>query len=1147
MNHNSLLTEIKLDKIRLNIFKEQLRRYDTISNDGSMIYKLLYIFFDNDILYMLPINYISDLIKEFFRKKFDLEKNLIKKKGKNDKKNKKEEENNDDIDEQDNEGDNDNDNEQENEGDEEEKEKDEQQMLEEELETLKKNKDEFPTYKVDNAPELVIFLYNKLEQIYDINTKKYILLLLLFFAMKQKDEIPSKFKKIIINIQSIFFEKKLDKENYNFKSPINKIDDFTWSCLRQINDCSSYIFAILIDHIENHKQEWETFLEDDEILIETKFRLIDEDLSSTVNPFTKFTFFSIIKSHLSDTLISSTIKDILYNEDNSFIINNKENELNYEENNNEIVLEKTKTLSEVFFKNINIERKPIIIIDKQDGEIAYQKEIKEYYIKKLKHSINRERDREEGKENNIILNDSVNLKEINPNKMEFTNTEMDLIHSSMKNGGIIFIKNCNLVKDSILKLIEDIRDSNMALNENFKLILYMDNNHIFPSYLYSSCNIINRDILLLTQMKDYMLDLIQETPIEIFNSFMNSPNNNISAYYVKKLYIFFTIVYCILFEYDYLGSKIIKIPINYTRKEYYMCLEYILDIINSIPEEKQKELQNLDNIFGFTYESVIKIINDTFIYSKLITKKDTNNIEKFLQNIFENSSFIKNDILFTYDDFILTNINEKLFPINNEITNTENEANSNSNNNLNNLTQKYCIPKSALIEQLENIPNEIYYNLLYGVSKFICDKETKKIINNFYERVSHLGNNIDKNIHHIPATKININKILEKISEFKKLLPDMLNTTEANNVLFKVNKYNELFNPLDECLTEEINNYNNFLSLLYNDMANIVSIIDGNMFLISEYQEIINDLNKDKVPKKWSLSKYGKSNYNTINSWLERIKYIFSEFNKWIADGYLNVYDLSIFSNEKLFMTLLPLYFQKKLSEKKAKIITSDKINLNFKLTKIEPNEEITDEKIKEYSRTNFGNDFIFIKGFKLPGFKGHQENPRDIKSYHELDENEINNNNNIELIPVIVVSYTVKEFQIDTKVVKGEIKSENEDEDSEEEENEDEKQSLTSLTKKLKNDVKIGKKLEKLEIKSMDENKKVEIQATKEVNVVHKTKVKYYKKHCRLEIPFEEENLEGIYDINEPFGYVEIKFDCDKYRQEEYFINKDIKLILDK
>ena len=35
--------------------------------------------------------------------------------------------------------------------------------------------------------------------------------------------------------------------------------------------------------------------------------LLDEDLSSTVNPFTKLTFFSIIKTHLSDTLITTTI------------------------------------------------------------------------------------------------------------------------------------------------------------------------------------------------------------------------------------------------------------------------------------------------------------------------------------------------------------------------------------------------------------------------------------------------------------------------------------------------------------------------------------------------------------------------------------------------------------------------------------------------------------------------------------------------------------------------------------------------------------------------------------------------------------------------------------------------------------------------
>jgi hypothetical protein len=45
-------------------------------------------------------------------------------------------------------------------------------------------------------------------------------------------------------------------------------------------------------------------------------------------------------------------------------------------------------------------------------------------------------------------------------------------------------------------------------------------------------------------------------------------------------------------------------------------------------------------------------------------------------------------------------------------------------------------------------------------------------------------------------------------------------------------------------------------------------------------------------------------------------------------EGYSNIYDLSLLSNDKLFMTLLPIYFQKKLGEEK---ISSDKIKLHFK------------------------------------------------------------------------------------------------------------------------------------------------------------------------------------------------------------------------
>ena len=157
-----------------------------------------------------------------------------------------------------------------------------------------------------------------------------------------------------------------------------------------------------------------------------------------------------------------------------------------------------------------------------------------------------------------------------------------------------------------------------------------------------------------------------------------------------------------------MNTNIIKIPVNYTRREYYMCLEFVLDLINSLPEEKQKELQNIDNIFGFTYESMIKLINDAFIYSKLISRKDTNKVEKLLQNIFENCSFMKNDNLFIYNDFFLMNINEKLYPINNELSNQNIEPvhnkSSSSTNLVNPNAPKYHIPKSALIEQLEKIP-----------------------------------------------------------------------------------------------------------------------------------------------------------------------------------------------------------------------------------------------------------------------------------------------------------------------------------------------------------------------------------------------------------------------------------------------------------
>jgi hypothetical protein len=65
-----------------------------------------------------------------------------------------------------------------------------------------------------------------------------------------------------------------------------------------------------------------------------------------------------------------------------------------------------------------------------------------------------------------------------------------------------------------------------------------------------------------------------------------------------------------------------KIPIGFQRKDYFSILAYIYKYMNSISEDKQKEMSNPDNFYGFTYESLIKIISDVFISARMITKEE---------------------------------------------------------------------------------------------------------------------------------------------------------------------------------------------------------------------------------------------------------------------------------------------------------------------------------------------------------------------------------------------------------------------------------------------------------------------------------------------------------------------------------------------
>ena len=484
---------------------------------------------------------------------------------------------------------------------------------------------------------------------------------------------------------------------------------------------------------------------------------------------------------------------------------------------------------------------------------------------------------------------------------------------------------------------------------------------------------------------------------------------------------------------------------------------------------------------------------------------------------------------------------------------------------------------------------------------------------------------------------------------------------------------------------------------------------------------MISSLNRNVVPKEWKLSKYQNKGME-IKDWIKKIKRRYDFLNNWILEGYSNIYDLSLLSNDKLFMTLLPIYFQKKLGDEK---ISSDKIKLHFKLTKYDKPIDVTEEVMYEFKKSNNDNDFIFIRGLKLKGFESYKEEDREIKTFKENEESRN------DILPIVVITYSVEDYQYETMKQKedeseeeedeeeeiqinGEVKEEsknenpqqsgsgpkddeensdknednkddnnqreesndinnrdinndengennNENEENRENENnndnnlqKDEEKEKTNeeqkevndgekdeeqKNKENNNDIKNEKLEEKIEqneeikekqqneeekkdpqheeIKNIteknEENKKEEVKEKelkneelkneeekkegekrednneidnqgeggkriiveethiqskkmafietmgntknakqinkegKETTVKIKTKVKYYKKHCRLEVPFIEEQDPDCYNINEPYGYIELRFDCDKDKQEEYFKNKQLTIELDK
>ena len=66
------------------------------------------------------------------------------------------------------------------------------------------------------------------------------------------------------------------------------------------------------------------------------------------------------------------------------------------------------------------------------------------------------------------------------------------------------------------------------------------------------------------------------------------------------------------------------------------------------------------------------------------------------------------------------------------------------------------------------------------------------------------------------------------------------------------------------------------------------------------------------------------------------------------------------------------------------------------------------------------------------------------------------------------------------------------------------------------------------------------------EMMIIKKVKTRIYKRHTKLEMPLYRSGDERVYNTSEPYGVLDIRVNCDKDKQDDYFSYKRLKLELD-
>ena len=709
------------------------------------------------------------------------------------------------------------------------------------------------------------------------------------------------------------------------------------------------------------------------------------------------------------------------------------------------------------------------------------------------------------------------------NNIDLTQQDYDYIKNNMRMGGVVIIKNAHLLGFLFTELINDMLQMKPDdFSPNFKFILICNIDEVMKNInLYEQCRIINDNLIYeddcsrnnkikFRSVKDHILSLISKIPMQVYTFLLNTPMQYLRLFLRKVIYS-----YIIIF--GVLQATELKNPFTYNRKDLYALCKFLVTYIEgeNFTEDKYKnDFINAENSTGFNYMTLILVINTIFIYTKQIDKNDECKINQLVSEVFNFKVFmspefyidignIKINIKKNHDDLTF----EDIYKTFDHFFSDEFES---------------LVPNQSVVEQKEK-----------------QEKYTDNIFNNVISVIdyNHEIENVNKYMKEIDYSKIYL-----MLMKFREMIPtniqyiheeDAINLenkeNEINSSLFKKNKYGLYFNPIDESLLYEIISFNKGLEFMHRELGLIIGMLEGSCSYDNYHLNVLEILNKGKVPKELNMfsdTKHFNKNIK-FSIYKEVLQNRISIFKKWLSDGSMKYYHLPLFSNINLFMYSIKMHFCRKYyGENDYAKITPEMMSLKFISTKYPTYEDlISNDRDLTYYNTVYHNEIIWVDGLVL------NNATIDPTNKHLLFSNLQNNIK--QKLNLVGITYTIPHNENEDSESNENEEEQEEEEESQSKKSEEEESGNESKTESKKNEEE--KENDKDEEKKKEENKEDKKEENKEDE---KKENKDENKEDKKEENKEDEKKENK-DENKGDKKEENKEDEKKENKEE---NKDKK-----